>query len=63
MMNAKAVLVALIGTAFLVFAFPYVLASYSMAPNGTETLLLVLALWTLCWAASHLSDRRRRLGP
>lgn len=61
-MNAKAVLVALIGTAVLVFAFPYLLASFSMAPNGTETLLLVVGLWTVCWAANRLFDRRRRLG-
>jgi hypothetical protein len=60
-MNAKAVLVALIGTAFLVFAFPYLLAPFSMAPNGTETLFLVVALWTVCWAVSRLFDRRRRL--
>jgi hypothetical protein len=60
-MNAKAVLVALIGTALLVFAFPYLLASFSMAPNGTETLLLVVALWTACWAANRLIDKRRRL--
>lgn len=60
-MTAKAVLVALIGTAFLVFVFPYLLATFSMAPNGTEILLLVVALGTVCWVVSRISNRARRL--
>ena len=60
-MNARATLIALVGTAFLVFAFPYILASFSMAPNGTETLLLVVALWAVCLAISRRLDMRRRL--
>jgi hypothetical protein len=60
-MNAKAVLSALVGTAFLVFGLPYVLAVFRMAPNGTETLLLVVVLWTACWATSSRLKRRRRL--
>jgi hypothetical protein len=59
-MNAKAVLVALVGTALLVFAFPYILASFSMAPNGTETLFLVIALWAICWVTSRRLEKRRQ---
>lgn len=60
-MNARATLIALVGTAFLVFAFPYILAPFGMAPNGTETLLLVVALWAVGLAVSRRRDMRRRL--
>ena len=33
-MKSRATLIALVGTASLVFAFPYILASFSMAPNA-----------------------------
>ncbi|MCO4274610.1 hypothetical protein NG701_09235 [Pseudarthrobacter sp. HLT3-5] len=60
-MNARAVMVALVGTAFLVFDFPHILASFSMAPNVTETLWLGVGLWAVCWVASRGLDKRRRL--
>lgn len=59
-MKAKAVLVALVGSAVLVFVIPYILARFSMAPNGTETLTLVVVLWAACWAVSQrLAERPR----
>lgn len=59
-MNSKAVVVALVGSGVLVFVLPYILASFTMAPNGTETLMLVVVLWAACWAASRRFDERSR---
>lgn len=58
-MTPTAVVVALAGSVFLAFVAPYVLAPFGMTPNGTETALLVVALWAACWSASRLSARRR----
>ena len=60
-MNAKAVLAALVGSGILVFVLSYILASFSVAPDGTETLTLVVVLWAACWAVSRRLDERRRL--
>lgn len=59
-MNARAWLIAVAGTAVLIVALPYVLAALSLAPNGTETLMLVL-LWVGSWSLGrHASARRGR---
>ncbi|MDF9752789.1 hypothetical protein [Arthrobacter sp. ES3-54] len=52
-MTSRAVVFALAGTVVLVFAAPYVLALFGMAPNGTETLLLVAGLWAACWVSTR----------
>lgn len=62
-MDAKAVFIALCGTAFLVFALPF--APFVTPPKGTETVLLIAALWAVCWAvglcmpAKGLTSTRR----
>ena len=48
-MTARGWLVAVVGTVFLVFALPYVLAVFNLAPNGIETLLLVVLLSAGSW--------------
>ncbi|MDR6791981.1 hypothetical protein [Pseudarthrobacter oxydans] len=48
-MTARGWLVAVVGTVFLVFVLPYVLAVFNLAPNGMETLLLVVLLWAGSW--------------
>jgi hypothetical protein len=52
-MTARGWLVAVIGTVFLVFVLPYVLAVFGVVPNGTETLLLVVLFWAGSWAFSR----------
>lgn len=59
-MTARTVIVALLGTIFLVFFFPYILAI--LAPlavrSGLETLLLVALLWSACWAVGRFRSKR-----
>lgn len=57
-MRAWAWLTGVTGTVFAVFVLPYVLAVFAVAPNGTETLLLVALLWTACWAFGRNSRER-----
>lgn len=56
-MSARGWLVTVIGTVLVVFVLPYVLAMFGLAPNGTETLILVVLLWAGSWAVG------RRWGP
>ena len=58
-MTSKAVIIALAGTALLVFVVPYVLPSLGFSINGTETLLLVALCWATCWGVDRASARRR----
>lgn len=55
--RARGWLLAIVGTAFVVFGLPYVMAALSLALNGTETLILVVMLWAGGWAVG------RRRGP
>ncbi|MDQ1053094.1 hypothetical protein QE394_001022 [Arthrobacter sp. SORGH_AS 212] len=48
-MSVQGWLTVLLGTAFILVVLPYVLAVISLAPNGTETLLLVVLLWAGMW--------------
>jgi hypothetical protein len=48
-MSARGWLVAAVGTVFLIFVLPYILAALGLALNGTETLLLVVLLWAGSW--------------
>jgi hypothetical protein len=48
-MSARAWLIAVVGTAIIIFVLPYVLAAFGLAPNGTETLTLVVLLWGGSW--------------
>ena len=59
-MTTRYCLVAVIGTVFLVFVLPYVLAVFGLAPNGTETLLLVVLLWASSWALARRRAAERR---
>jgi hypothetical protein len=59
-MIGRALLIALIGTVFLVFLFPYILGPF--APNGTETLVLVALLWVGVWAFSRRRSKHRTSG-
>lgn len=56
-MNKWAWILVLTGTAFLVFVLPYIMAAFGAAPNGTETLLLVLLLWVATWMLSRKRAR------
>jgi hypothetical protein len=51
--TARAWLTAMAGTAFIIFALPYVLAVFGMAPNGTETFALVVLLWVSSWVVGR----------
>ncbi|WP_285314536.1 hypothetical protein [Pseudarthrobacter sp. fls2-241-R2A-168] len=48
-MSAPGWLVTVVGTVFLVFVLPYILAAFGLVLNGTETLLLVVLLWAGSW--------------
>ncbi len=60
-MSKTALAVALAGTVLLVFALPYILAAFDSAPNGTETLTLVVLLWIVISTVSRIRSRRRPL--
>lgn len=62
-MTSKAVIIALAGTALLVFVVPYVLPSLGLSINGTETLLLVALFWAACWGVDRMSARRHGTKP
>lgn len=59
-MSARGWLVAVIGTVLVVFVLPYVLAMFGLAPNGTETLLLVVLLWAGSWVFARRRAAERR---
>jgi hypothetical protein len=61
-MSARGRLLAVSGTAFIIFVLPYVLAVFGMTPNGTETMLLVVLLWVGCWAFGRRSVPKRTGG-
>lgn len=58
-MSAGTRLLAIVGTVLAVFVLPYILAMLGLAPNGTETLLLVVLLWSGTWAYSRRASPRR----
>jgi hypothetical protein len=57
-MSARAWFLTVTGTAFIIFVLPYVLAVFSVVPNGTETLLLVILLWAGSWAFNRRRDAK-----
>ncbi|MDQ0118445.1 hypothetical protein J2T22_001623 [Pseudarthrobacter defluvii] len=57
-MSARAWLSAVAGTAVLVFVLPYVLPAISLAPNGTETMLLVVLLLVCIWGRDRWRSRK-----
>ncbi|MEO8284368.1 MAG: hypothetical protein ABI568_13370 [Pseudarthrobacter sp.] len=59
-MSARAWLIAVAGTAIIVFVLPYVLAVFSLAPNGTEILTLVVLLWAGSWLLGRGRTCKRR---
>jgi hypothetical protein len=59
-MTGRGGLVTVIGTVFLVFVLPYVLAVFGLAPNGTETLLLIVLLWAGSWVFARRGAAKRR---
>jgi hypothetical protein len=59
-MSARGGLVAAVGTVFLIFVLPYMLAALGLAPNGTETLLLVVLLWAGSWVFARRRAAERR---
>ncbi len=59
-MSARGWLLAAVGTVFLVFVLPYILAALGLAPNGTETLLLVVLLWAGSWVFARRRAAERR---
>jgi hypothetical protein len=52
-MSARGWITAMAGTAFIIFVLPYILTVFGLAPNGTETLLLVVLLWASSWAITR----------
>jgi hypothetical protein len=59
-MSARGWLVAVVGTVYVVFVLPYILAAFGLAPNGTETLLLVVLLWAGTWVFARREPQKRR---
>ncbi|GAB3564554.1 hypothetical protein GCM10027405_20820 [Arthrobacter alkaliphilus] len=58
-MTGRAFVVAASATAVLVFVIPYlVYLLFGVAPNGTETLIVVVLLWITTW-----TFRRTRFKP
>lgn len=58
-MSKKALVITLAGTVLFVFALPYVLAAFGAAPNGTETLTLVVLLWIVISTVIRIRARRQ----
>ncbi len=62
-MSKRALVIAFAGTAFLVFAPPYILGAFGSVPNGTETLILVALLWATTVAVSRVRSVRSKQHP
>jgi hypothetical protein len=62
-MSARGWLVAVLGTVFVVFVLPYILAAFGPVPNGTETLFLVVLLWASSWVFTRRWAPRRTSPP
>jgi len=58
-MSARGWFLAIIGTALVVFVLPYILAAFGLAPNGTETLILVVLLWAGSWLLGSRRTSKR----
>lgn len=58
-MTARAVVFAAVATGLLVFVVPYVIwGLFGVAPNGTETLIVVVLLWIIVWMVSRTRFKR-----
>lgn len=58
-MTTRAVVFAAVATGILVFVVPYVAwGLFGVAPNGTETLIVVVLLWVTVWTVSRKRFKR-----
>lgn len=58
-MTGRAVVFAAVATGLLMFVVPYVVSAlFSVAPNGTETLIVVILLWITVWTVSRTRFKR-----
>jgi hypothetical protein len=58
-MSGRAVVFAAVATGLLVFVVPYVVSVlFGVAPNGTETLIVVSLLWGIMWTISRTRFKR-----
>ncbi len=58
-MTARAVVFAAVATGLLAFVVPYVVSVlFGVAPNGTETLILVILLWITVWTVNRTRFKR-----
>lgn len=58
-MSVRSWLVAVVGTVLIIFVLPYVLAIFGLAPNGTETVILVVLLWAGSWTIGRRRTPKR----
>jgi hypothetical protein len=59
-MSARSWFLAVSWTAVIIFVLPYVLAVFGLAPNGTETLILVVLFWAGSWILSRRRPPKRK---
>ncbi|MFK4299617.1 hypothetical protein ABH924_004802 [Arthrobacter sp. GAS37] len=58
-MTGRAVVFAAVATGLLVFVVPYVVSIlFGVAPNGTETLIVVILLWITVWTVNRTRFKR-----
>jgi ABC-type iron transport system FetAB permease component len=58
-MTGRVVVFAAVATGLLVFVVPYVVSVlFGVAPNGTETLVVVIVLWITAWTVSRTKFKR-----
>ena len=58
-MTARAVVLAAVATGLVVFVVPYVVSVlFGVAPNGTETLIVVILLWVTVWTVNRTRFKR-----
>ncbi|MDQ0029668.1 MFS superfamily sulfate permease-like transporter [Arthrobacter bambusae] len=58
-MNARAAVFSALATGLLVLVVPYVFSAlFDVAPNGSETLIVVILLWVTVWAVCRARLKR-----
>ncbi|MDQ0029671.1 hypothetical protein [Arthrobacter bambusae] len=58
-MSCRAFVFAAVATGLLVFVVPYLIGVlFGVAPNGTETLIIVVLLWGIVWTVSRTRFKR-----
>ena len=58
-MSARGWFLAITSTALVVFVLPFNLAAFGLAPNGTETVVLLVLLWAGSWVLGSRRTSKR----